>query len=155
MSHGVNKVILVGTLGNDPDVRNGVANISVATNESWTDKQSGEKKERTEWHRVTFFGRMAEIASEYLHKGSQVYIDGSLRTEKYEKDGVERHTTKIIANDMQMLGGRNEGGQRSGGGRTRAPSQNRPQRASAAPAQEHSDDFKDDDIPFISSRGIF
>lgn len=111
MAKGVNKVILVGNLGADPDFRqlnNGGAltTINVATSESWKDKQTGQQQERTEWHRVKFFGRLAEIAGEYLRKGSQVYIEGSIRTEKYTgKDGVERYSTDIIANEMQMCGG--------------------------------------------------
>ncbi|MDZ3822973.1 MAG: single-stranded DNA-binding protein, partial [Pseudoxanthomonas sp.] len=119
MARGINKVILVGNLGNDPEVRYtpsgaAITTISVATSEQWTDKQSGQKQERTEWHRVKFFGRLAEIAAEYLRKGRQVYIEGSLRTDKYtDKQGVERYTTDIIANEMQMLGGMGEGG---GGG---------------------------------------
>lgn len=117
MARGVNKVILVGTLGKDPEVRYSQAgaalcSISVATNESWKDKVTGEKQERTEWHRVKFFGRLAEIAGEYLKKGGQVYIEGSLRTEKYtDKQGVEKYSTDIIANEMQMLGGQQQGGE--------------------------------------------
>src|SRR5207342_3804634 len=116
MARGINKVILVGTLGKDPEVRYSQAgaamtSVSVATNESWKDKVTGEKQERTEWHRVKFFGRLAEIAGEYLKKGGQVYIEGSLRTEKYtDKQGVEKYSTDIIASEMQMLGGRPEGG---------------------------------------------
>ena len=112
MARGVNKVIIVGSLGNDPDTRympsgSAVTNLSVATNESWKDKQTGEQKERTEWHRVCMFGRLAEIAAEYLRKGSQVYLEGSLRTNKWQdKSGNDRWTTEIIANEMQMLGGR-------------------------------------------------
>src|SRR6478752_242658 len=125
MARGVNKVILVGTLGKDPEVRYSQAgaamtSISVATNESWKDKVTGEKQERTEWHRVKFFGRLAEIAGEYLKKGGQVYIEGSLRTEKYtDKNGVEKYATDIVANEMQMLGGQpgEAGGQRAGGER--------------------------------------
>ena len=150
MARGVNKVILVGTCGKDPETRympsgGAVTSISVATNESWKDKQTGEKQERTEWHNITFFGRLAEIAGEYLKKGSQVYIEGSLRTEKWQdKQGQDRYTTKIIASEMQMLGSRS-----GGGGDT---SWN--QQASNAPAQPPSpastppvDDF-DDDVPF-------
>ena len=107
-SRGVNKVILVGNCGSDPDTRymangNPVTNISVATSEAWKDRQSGENQERTEWHRVVFFNRLAEIAGEYLRKGSKVYIEGSLRTNQWEKDGIKRYTTEIIANEMQML----------------------------------------------------
>lgn len=118
-SRGVNKVILVGNLGQDPETRympsgGAVTNISVATSESWKDKQSGEPQERTEWHRVAFFNRLAEIAGEYLRKGSKVYIEGSLRTRKWQdQSGQDRYTTEIIANEMQMLdsrGGQSEGG---------------------------------------------
>lgn len=122
MARGVNKVIIVGNLGADPETRytgNGTAitSLRIATSENWTDKQSGEKQERTEWHRVKLFGRLAEIAGEYLKKGRQVYIEGSLRTDKYtDKDGVERFSTDIIANEMQMLGGGSEGGAGGGGG---------------------------------------
>ncbi|WP_267224433.1 single-stranded DNA-binding protein [Dyella silvae] len=122
MARGINKVIIVGNLGADPETRytgNGTAitSIRIATSENWTDKQSGEKQERTEWHRVKLFGRLAEIAGEYLKKGRQVYIEGSLRTDKYtDKDGVERFSTDIIANEMQMLGGGSEGGAGGGGG---------------------------------------
>ncbi|OZB61258.1 MAG: single-stranded DNA-binding protein [Lysobacterales bacterium 14-68-21] len=122
MARGINKVILVGNLGADPEVRytgsgTAIATLSVATSESWTDKQSGEKQERTEWHRVKLFGRLAEIAGEYLKKGRQIYIEGSLRTDKYtDKQGVERYSTDIVASEMQMLGGGNEGGMGGGGG---------------------------------------
>jgi single-strand DNA-binding protein len=122
MARGINKVIIVGNLGADPEVRytgNGmaIASLRIATSENWTDKQSGEKQERTEWHRVKMFGRLAEIAGEYLKKGRQVYIEGSLRTDKYtDKDGVERFSTDIVAAEMQMLGGNSEGGAGGGGG---------------------------------------
>jgi single-strand DNA-binding protein len=124
MARGINKVILVGNLGNDPEVRYGqsgaaITTISVATSESWKDKD-GNPQERTEWHRVKFFGRLAEIAGEYLKKGRQVYIEGSLRTEKYtDKSGVEKYSTDIIANEMQMLGG-SPGGE-GGGERAERP----------------------------------
>lgn len=180
MARGINKVILVGNLGNDPETRysqsgSAITTISVATSESWKDK-NGEQQERTEWHRVKFFGRLAEIAGEYLKKGRQVYIEGSLRTEKYtDKNGVEKYSTDIIANEMQMLGGMGgEGGERgerparSGGG-------DRPARAAggggqrgggdygssrgggdyggrsgggSAPPSRNDDPFPDDDIPF-------
>lgn len=109
----INKAIIVGNLGRDPDIRyapsgDQITNISVATTDQWKDK-SGEKQERTEWHRVVFFGKLAEIAGQYLAKGSQVYIEGSIRTRKYEKDGVDHYSTEIIADKMQMLGGRNDG----------------------------------------------
>jgi single-strand DNA-binding protein len=116
MARGVNKVILVGNLGRDPEVRyspNGqaVANATLATSESWKDKTSGEKQERTEWHRVVFFGRLAEIAGEYLKKGAQIYVEGRLQTRKWQdKDGHERYTTEIVANEMQMLGSRGGAG---------------------------------------------
>ena len=122
MARGVNKVILVGNLGADPETRampsgGTVANLRLATTESWRDKTSGDQQERTEWHRVTLYGRLAEIASEYLRKGSQVYIEGSLRTRKWQdKQGTERYTTEIIGNDMQMLGGRGGAGGGGGGG---------------------------------------
>ena len=122
MARGVNKVILVGNLGADPETRampSGmtVANLRIATSESWRDKQSGEQQERTEWHRVALFGRLGEIAAEYLKKGSQVYIEGSLRTRKWQdKQGNERYSTEIVANDMQMLGGRGAGMGPGGGG---------------------------------------
>lgn len=116
MARGINKVILIGNLGKDPEVRympNGdaAANVSLATSESWKDKQTGEKQERTEWHNVAFFGRLAEIAGEYLKKGAKVYIEGSLRTRKWQdKNGQDRYTTEIIASEMQMLDGRSDGG---------------------------------------------
>jgi len=163
MARGINKVILVGTLGKDPEVRYSQAgaamtSVSVATNESWKDKVTGEKQERTEWHRVKFFGRLAEIAGEYLKKGGQVYIEGSLRTEKYtDKQGVEKYSTDIIASEMQMLGGRPEGAgggadrgersERSGGYGGGAPSR-APASAVASPGSRHDEPFPDDDIPF-------
>ena len=159
MARGINKVILVGNLGADPETRytpsgTAITTIRVATSESWKDKQTGEQQERTEWHRVKFFGRLAEIAGEYLKKGGQVYIEGKLRTEEYEKDGIKRWSTDVIADEMQMLGGRaggagsNEGG---GGGerRERGPArgpQPAPSRAPAAPAADEA--FDDDEIPF-------
>ncbi|UNM95901.1 single-stranded DNA-binding protein [Ignatzschineria rhizosphaerae] len=113
MARGVNKVTILGFLGNDPDVRytasgSAVATISIATSESWKDRNTGQQQERTEWHRVVFFGRLAEIAGQYLKKGSQVYVEGSLRTNKYtDKNGIERYSTDVNANDLQMLGGGN------------------------------------------------
>ncbi|TAH39804.1 MAG: single-stranded DNA-binding protein [Gammaproteobacteria bacterium] len=157
MARGVNKVILVGNLGGDPEVKytgggTAVCTLSVATSESWKDKQTGEQQDRTEWHRVKMFGRLAEIAGEYLKKGRQVYIEGSLRTDKYtDKEGIQRYSTDIIANEMQMLGGggegggSREGGQRQERGPTRGP-QAVPQRTAAAPLPD--DGFGDDDIPF-------
>jgi single-strand DNA-binding protein len=146
MSRGINKVIIVGNLGNDPETRympsgSAVTNLSVATNESWKDKATGEQKDRTEWHKVAMFGRLAEIAAEYLRKGSQVYIEGKLRTRKWQdKDGQDRYTTEVVADEMQMLGGRGGAG---GGG---APSMNDSQDRSTPP-RASGDDF-DDDIPF-------
>ncbi len=158
----INKVILVGNLGKDPEVRympNGdaVANITIATSESWKDKNTGEKKELTEWHRVVFYRKLAEIVGQYLKKGSAVYVEGSIKTRKWtDKEGVERYTTEINANEMQMLGGKNSGGS---GGETdydqsrEGTSATRPTQSSA-PAQnsvsKKSADFADldDDIPF-------
>jgi single-strand DNA-binding protein len=147
MARGINKVIIVGNLGNDPETKympsgSAVTNLSVATNESWKDKQTGEQKDRTEWHRVAMFGRLAEIAAEYLRKGSQVYIEGKLRTRKWQdQQGNDRYTTEIIADEMQMLGGR--GGAPSMGGGGPAPSG--PSQGGGGSSQ--NDDF-DDDIPF-------
>lgn len=152
MARGINKVILVGNLGADPEVRympsgGAVTNVTIATSESWKDKQTGEQQDRTEWHRVVFFNRLAEIAGEYLRKGSKVYVEGSLRTRKWQDQaGVERYTTEIVAGEMQMLDGK---GGASEGGAPRAQSQARSQAAPAhseAPAPM-SQDF-DDDIPF-------
>jgi len=142
-ARGVNKVLVIGNLGQDPETRympsgSAVTNLRLATNESWKDKQTGEQKERTEWHSVAMFGKLAEIAAEYLRKGSQVYIEGKLRTRKWQdKSGNDRYTTEIVADEMQMLGGR------SGGG---APAMADPGGASA-PQRSSPDDF-DDDIPF-------
>ncbi len=146
MARGVNKVILVGNLGQDPEVKympsgQAVCNISIATTESWNDKNSGEKVEKTEWHRVVFFRRLAEIAGEYLRKGSQVYIEGRLQTRKWQdQSGNDRYTTEIVANDMQMLGGKGSG---------TAMMSDPPSSSEAEPvaAGTSSDDF-DDDIPF-------
>ena len=152
-SRGINKVILVGHLGQDPEVKftasqQAVCNISIATSESWTDKTSGDKQERTEWHRVVLFRRLAEIAGEYLRKGSQIYIEGRLQTRKWQdQNGADRYTTEIVANDMQMLGGRGTSGGMD------APSMDdqgfgaAQPAASAKPAPAVSDDL-DDDIPF-------
>ena len=145
MARGINKVILVGNLGSDPEVRytaggDAVANISVATAESWKDKQTGEKQERTEWHRVVMFRRLGEIAAEYLKKGSQVYIEGRLQTRKWQdKSGNDRYTTEIVANEMQMLGGR--GGSAPYAGDSAPPAK---QEAATAGGVEEFDD----DIPF-------
>ncbi|NVK43276.1 MAG: single-stranded DNA-binding protein [Oceanospirillaceae bacterium] len=141
MARGINKVILVGNLGGDPEVRympsgNAVTNVTLATSESWKDKQSGQMQERTEWHRVVFFNKLAEIAGEYLRKGSQVYVEGSLRTRKWQdQSGQDRYTTEIVASEMQMLGGRGGSGggdsynQDTGGGYSQQPRQQRPQQA--------------------------
>jgi single-strand DNA-binding protein len=174
MARGVNKVILVGNLGNDPETKYtqggmAVTKVSLATTSVRKDKE-GNTQERTEWHRVTFFGKLGEIAGEYLRKGSQVYVEGSIRYDKYTgQDGVEKYTTDIIADEMQMMGGRSEGG--GGGGGTERPArapresgsggggyggggqrsgggggQQRPQPAASSPPP--MDDFSDDDIPF-------
>lgn len=143
---GINKVIVLGNLGNDPETRhmpngNAVTNTSIATSESWKDKNTGQQQEKTEWHRVVFFNRLAEIAGEYLRKGSKVYIEGSLRTRKWEdSNGVERHTTEIVASDMQMLDSKPDGQQ---GGYQQQPSQPQQQSAPSPAAAEF-----EDDIPF-------
>ncbi|PNA91475.1 MULTISPECIES: single-stranded DNA-binding protein [unclassified Pseudomonas] len=156
MSRGVNKVILVGTCGQDPEVRylpngNAVTNLSLATSEQWMDKQSGQKVERTEWHRGSLFGKVAEIAGEYLRKGSQRYIEGKLQTREREKDGIKRYTTEIVVDingTMQLLGSRPQG-QQPGQAPDRQPRQQRParpqQNQQAAPPDK---DSFDDDIPF-------
>ena len=160
MARGVNKVILLGNLGADPETRytasgSAVTNIRLATTDSWRDRQSGEQQERTEWHRVVFFGRLAEIAAEYLRKGRQCYVEGRIQTRKWQgQDGQDRYTTEIVASEMQLLGGREGGGGAApprrgrdeapgsawpaGGGSTGAP---------PAPRSGPPDDF-DDDIPF-------
>ncbi len=165
MARGINKVILVGTLGRDPEVKympsgGAITNVTLATNDSYKDKTTGEKKEITEWHRVVFFNRLAEIAGEYLRKGQQVYIEGSLRTRKWQgQDGQDRYTTEIVANDMQMLGSRSSG-MNAGHYEDNAPA---PARASPSNANNTNantnppnlggnfdrgfEDF-DDDIPF-------
>tara|TARA_R110002110_G_scaffold415573_1_gene651175 strand:- start:33526 stop:34029 length:504 start_codon:yes stop_codon:yes gene_type:complete len=165
-SRGVNKVILVGNLGADPETRympsgGAVTNVNLATSESWKDKQTGQPQERTEWHRVVFFNRLAEIAGEYLKKGSKVYVEGSLRTRKWQgQDGQDRYTTEIVANEMQMLDSRS-GGQQGGNypqddynqgsqGQGGAPQQQQPAasgRQTSAPPPGDFGDF-DDDIPF-------
>jgi single-strand DNA-binding protein len=153
MARGVNKAIIVGNVGQDPEVRympsgSAVAELSVATSEQWKDKTSGEKQERTEWHRITFFGRLAEIVGEYVRKGSQVYVEGSIRTEKWQdKQGQDRYTTKIIASEMQMLGGRTGGSSsfNQDTGSSKPQSQGSP---SPAPAGAGAGVDFDDDIPF-------
>ena len=163
MARGINKAILIGNLGNDPDIRytasgTAIANISLATAESWRDKNSGEQQERTEWHRIVFFGRLAEVVGEYLRKGSQIYVEGRIQTRKWQdKEGNDRYSTEVVANEMQMLGGRGGGAgagapmntdsqARAPEARNTAPPPDKPApaaRSGAAPA----DDF-DDDIPF-------
>jgi single-strand DNA-binding protein len=165
MARGVNKVILVGNLGQEPDVRympsgSAVTNISVATNESWKDKETGEQVDRTEWHRVAMFNRLAEIAGEYLHKGSQVYIEGRIRTRKWQdKEGQDRFTTEIVADQMQMLGGRGGGDQdsydqtsrptsgKSSGPAAAAKSPSGPPSGPPSGSSRPEPEF-DDDIPF-------
>lgn len=157
MARGINKVILIGHLGADPETRympsgGAVTNLRVATTESWKDKQSGEPQERTEWHRVVLFGRLAEISAEYLRKGSQVYLEGRLQTRKWQgQDGADRYTTEVVANEMQMLGGRGGGGAQQGGGADTGSGESFDERRPAAVASTGDagpkDDF-DDDIPF-------
>ena len=158
MARGVNKVILVGNLGTDPETRytasgGAVTNISVATNESWTDRQTNERRERTEWHRVVMFSRLAEIAEQYLRKGSQVYIEGRIQTRKWQgQDGQDRYTTEIVANEMQMLGGRGGGDadewSRGSGPPAQSAAGGRAPGRSAAPPSGGNDPDIDDDIPF-------
>lgn len=162
MARGVNKVIIVGTCGQDPEVRylpngNAVTNLSLATSEQWTDKQSGQKVEKTEWHRVSMFGKVAEIAGEYLRKGSQVYIEGKLQTREWEKDGIKRYTTEIVVDmqgTMQLLGGRpqNDNGQGSQQRQPQQRTQQQPPRNHSTPpqgaGQQPDFDSFDDDIPF-------
>jgi len=153
MARGVNKVIIVGNLGKDPETRympsgSAVTNLRIATTEAWKDKQSGEQQERTEWHAVAMFGRLAEIAAEYLRKGSQVYIEGKLRTRKWQdKEGKDRYTTEIVADEMQMLGSKGGGA----GASASAPASGGQQRTAAAVNDSDGGgppgDF-DDDIPF-------
>lgn len=147
MSRGVNKVILIGNLGKDPETRylpsgGAVANVTIATSESWKDKTSGEANERTEWHNVVFYQKLAEIVAQYLKKGAQVYVEGSIHTRKWQdKDGHDRYTTEIIADEMQMLGGKpgGESGSHSSRGSTSQVRQ---------PAEAPDKNFEDDDIPF-------
>ncbi|MCG3202689.1 MAG: Single-stranded DNA-binding protein [Gammaproteobacteria bacterium] len=159
MARGINKVILIGNLGGDPEVKytasgSAVTNVTIATSENWKDKTTGENQERTEWHRVVFFGKLAEIAGEYLRKGSQVYVEGRLQTRKWQdKEGQDRYTTEIVVNDMQMLGGRG-GGSASGGMEANRPASGEAPAPRAAGARTGGgkataavEDF-DDDIPF-------
>lgn len=160
MSKGVNKVILVGNCGQDPETKyaaNGttITNLSVATSESWKDKQTGQRQERTEWHRVVFFSRLAEIAGEYLKKGGKVYIEGSLRTNKWQdQSGQDRYSTDIVASEMQMLDSRGSSESSDGYGAQQAPRSQTAQQQHQQPQQQvqppqgmAEDDF-DDDIPF-------
>ena len=164
MARGVNKVILVGTCGQDPETRympngNAVTNLSLATSEQWTDKQTGQKVEKTEWHRVSLFGKVAEIAGEYLRKGSQVYIEGKLQTREWEKDGIKLYTTEIIVDmqgTLQLLGSRPQADQAhrpaTGGYQNSAPrtQAQRDSRSAPQPIPRSSpEDFPDDDIPFM------
>lgn len=147
MARGINKVILVGTLGRDPEVKHlpsgdAMANVSLATSESWKDKSTGEKKEVTEWHKVVFFKRLAEIAGEYLRKGQQVYIEGSLKTRSWEKDGQKQYTTEIVASSLQMLGSKGDGERTEQSASAPKPAPPKP-----APAPQSFEDFEDD-IPF-------
>jgi single-strand DNA-binding protein len=171
MARGINKVILVATVGKDPEVKympsgGAVVNLSAATNESWKDKATGEKKERTEWHKLTFYNRLAEIVGEYVRKGQQIYIEGRLRTRDYEKEGKKHYVTEIMVDEMQMLGSTRAGGTNSGdrGSRdeasTRAPAA--PERAGGGGGENYSadgggggGDFQDDDIPFVTKDGMF
>ena len=166
MARGINKVILVGNLGGDPETRympsgGAVTNVTLATSETWKDKQTGQQQERTEWHRIVLFNKLGEIAGQYLKKGSKVYIEGSLRTRQWEKDGVKRYTTEIVASDMQMLDSRgSEGGyqpaqSQQGGFDSNQASQ--PFQQQQAPQQNAAPSFEadtaamndfDDDIPF-------
>lgn len=147
MARGVNKVTLIGNLGNDPELRStqsgsAVANITLATSESWRDKETQETKERVEWHRVIFFGRLAEVVNEYLRKGSQVYVEGRIQTRKWQdKDGNDRYTTEIVANEMQMLGSR--------GTNSESPT-NQQSASTSQPASQAAivNEPFDDDIPF-------
>lgn len=153
MAKGINKVIIVGNLGRDPETRfmpsgGAVTNVSVATSKSWRDRESGEQKERTEWHRVVFFNRLAEIAGEYLKRGSKIYLEGELRTREWEREGQKHYTTEIVANEMQMLD--SKGSMEAGG----TPPASSPGPGATAPSTSNpdfapppSDDF-DDDIPF-------
>ncbi|TWI53734.1 single-strand binding protein [Pseudomonas duriflava] len=157
-SRGVNKVILVGNVGGDPETRhmpngNAVTTVTLATSESWKDKQTGQQQERTEWHRVVFFGKLAEIAGEYVRKGSQLYVEGSLRTRKWQdKEGQDRYTTEVVVDmggTLQLLGGRNE----TGAGEQAYQSQPRPSRSNNSqrtPAQQPAPSYEDfdQDIPF-------
>ena len=147
MARGVNKVILVGNVGADPEIKhmpngNAVANVTLATSDSWKDKTSGQSQERTEWHRVVFFNRLAEIVGEYVRKGSKLYIEGRLQTRSWEQDGVKRYTTEIVAGEMQMLDSKNSANPTGSAGTTTGAG------PAAGGQQEQSFDSFDDDIPF-------
>ena len=150
MARGLNKAIIIGSLGADPELKYSgsgaaICTLSVATNESWTDKQ-GQKQERTEWHRVKLFDKLAEIANEYLRKGALVYFEGKIRTDKYtDREGIERYATSIVASEMQMLGGKRED---SNSDRHSEPRQDRPNQSTARRSQQEPPDFPEDDIPF-------
>jgi single-strand DNA-binding protein len=152
MARGINKVILIGNLGKDPETRympsgGAVTNVTLATSETWKDKNTGEPQERTEWHRVVFFNRLGEIAGEYLKKGSKIYVEGSLRTRKWQgQDGQDRYTTEIVANEMQMLDSKG-GGSAAFDASPSAPQRAAPSQPQSAPASMPENDF-DDDIPF-------
>ena len=154
MARGVNKVILIGRLGKDPEVRympngNAACNVTLATSESWKDKQTGEQKERTEWHNLSFFRRLAEIAGEYLRKGSQIYVEGRLQTRKWQdKNGNDRYTTDIIVNEMQMLDSKGGGSAGFSNASAPAPAQQSSSPAAPAAAPASSNNDFDDDIPF-------
>ena len=154
-SRGVNKVILVGNVGNDPEVRympngNAVANISIATSDSWKDRNTGEQQERTEWHRVVFFNRLAEIVEQYVKKGTKLYLEGRLQTRSYEQDGVKKYSTEIVANEMQMLDSRGATGSNQEFGDQSNPTTSPPQDSAQNSEQQASANFDnfDDDIPF-------
>ena len=151
-SRGVNKVILVGNLGNDPEVRympngNAVANVSLATSETWKDKSTGEQQEKTEWHRVVFFNRLAEIVEQYVKKGTKLYVEGRLQTRSWEQDGVKRYSTEVVANEMQMLDSRGGVSQDFGDSQIAAAPAAQSSQPQAAAAPQNFDNF-DDDIPF-------
>ena len=154
MARGVNKVILVGNCGQDPETRfmpsgGAVTNLSIATSESWKDKTSGEPQERTEWHRVVFFNRLAEIAGEYIKKGSKLYVEGSLRTRKWQgQDGQDRYTTEIVGSEMQMLDSRNSQGGYDASQQGAAQMSNQSSSPQAAPQAPQGMESFDDDIPF-------
>lgn len=160
MARGVNKVILIGNMGGDPDVRylpngNAVANVTLATTDTWKDKQTGQQQQRTEWHRVVFFGRLAEVVGEYARKGSKLYVEGRLQTREWEKDGIKRYTTEVVVDingQMQLLDGASGGGQRQQADRQSNPRPQQqqvrqPQPAPQEQAMPNYDSF-DDDIPF-------